>query len=192
MVAERPDIDLRISASTDYAMFKNDDFDVDVDVVYGEPRPAVHEQIPLLIEELTPMCSPAMAKTITSIKDLYARTLIQSNGQSVQWKGWFAADDLLIPNQYGLAFDKSSMGISAALDDLGVVLESTFLAQRELASGAPVCSLIGKRNSARYVGHYLVHPRAHRKEGAFVRFKAWLLSELDSSGAFSANLLRRG
>lgn len=187
-VAEHPDIDLRISASTDYATFENDDFDVDV--VYGQPRPSVHEQIPLLIEELTPMCSPAMAKTITSIEDLYARTLIQSDGQSVQWKGWFAANDLLIPSQYGLAFDRSSMGISAAVDGLGVVLESMLLAERELASGALVCPLIGKSNSVRYVGHYLVHPRTHRKEDAFVRFKRWLLSELDASGAGSAALLR--
>jgi LysR family glycine cleavage system transcriptional activator len=83
------------------------------------------------------------------------------------------------------------MGISAAVDGLGVVLESTLLAERELAAGALVCPLIDKSSSVRYVGHYLVHPRTHRKEDAFARFKRWLLSELNSSGLRSAELFCR-
>lgn len=175
-VAQCPDIDLRISASTDYATFQNDDFDLDI--VYGEPQPSTHEKIPLLIEELTPLCSPEIAGSIKSPKDLYSQNLIQSEGQSIQWKGWFAANDLLTPSQFGLAFDRSSMGISAAVDGLGVVLESLLLAERELASGQLVCPLRGTTNSVRYVAHYLVHPRRHRHHEAFTRFKNWLLGEL--------------
>ncbi|WP_313516835.1 LysR substrate-binding domain-containing protein [Pseudomonas sp.] len=175
-VREHPGIDLRISASTDYATFENDDFDLDI--VYGEPRRSAHEKTPLLIEELTPLCSPELAPSIRSMQDLYAQTLIKSDGQSVQWKGWFAANDLLTPSHYGLAFDRSSMAISAAVDGLGVVLESTLLAQREIAAGKLVAPLRGLSNSVRYVGHYLVHPRRHRQHDAFTQFKRWLLEEL--------------
>lgn len=171
-----PHIDLRISASTDYATFENDEFDLDI--VYGDPGPSSNEVVPLLIEELTPMCSPALAPTIKVVQDLYSQTLIQSDGQSIQWKGWFATNNLPTPTQFGLAFDRSSMGISAAVDGLGVVLESTLLAAREIAEGKLVCPLQGSTNSVNYVAHYLVYPRQNRQQDAFEQFKTWLLLEL--------------
>lgn len=180
-VGAHPDIELQISASTDYATFERDDFDLDI--VYGQPKPSTHEQMPLLIEELTPLCAPALAAAIHSPQDLYAQTLIQSDGQSVQWRGWFAANDMTTPGQFGLAFDRSSMGISAAVDGLGVVLESTLFVERELATGKLVRPLQGKSQSVRYVGHYLVHPRTHRNPDAFMRFKRWLLDELALASA---------
>ena len=61
-VAEHPGINLRFSADTRYAQFDNDDYDIDV--VYGPPAASKHETIPLVIEELTPLCSPALAPSI--------------------------------------------------------------------------------------------------------------------------------
>ena len=177
-MAEHPGIDLRISASTDYATFDNDDFDIDI--VYGEPQRSAHEKFPLAIEELTPLCCAELAEKIRSPQDLYSTLLIQSDGQSVQWKGWFAANDLVTPTSYELAFDRSSMGISAAVDGLGVVLESTLLAERELAAGKLVAPLREVSNSVHYVGHYLVYPRRQRQQDAVGQFKAWLFKELQS------------
>ena len=175
-VAEHPGIALRFSSDTRYATFENDDYDIDV--VYGEPAPSTHEKIPLMIEELTPLCAPSLAPRIRSVQDLYANPLIQSDGQSVQWKGWFGANNLPIPGEYALAFDRSAMCIAAAVDGLGVVLESTLLAERELASGKLVAPLRDSTTSVRYVGHYLVHPRSHHQHAALTRFKSWLLGEL--------------
>ncbi|OLS61714.1 LysR substrate-binding domain-containing protein [Pseudomonas putida] len=173
---DHPGIDLRISASTDYAQFDNDDFDLDV--VYGEPRSSSHEKTPLRIEELTPLCSPEVAQRLRSPQDLYSHLLIQSDGQSVQWKGWFAANGMEPPQSYGLAFDRSSMGISAAAGGLGVVLESDLLAEQELASGRLVRPLRDSSHSVRYVGHYLVHPRRPTQPHAVTQFKQWLFKEL--------------
>lgn len=173
---DHPGIDLRISASTDYALFDNDDFDLDI--VYGEPKSSSNERTPLRIEELTPLCSPEVAKHLRSAQDLYSQFLIQSDGQSVQWKGWFAANGMQPPKSYGLAFDRSSMGIAAAVDGLGVVLESDLLAERELASGRLVSPLRDVSHSIRYVGHYLVHPRQYRQPHAVTQFKQWLFKGL--------------
>lgn len=173
---DHPGIDLRISASTDYALFDNDDFDLDI--VYGEPRPSSHEKTPLRIEELTPLCSPEVAEHLRSPQDLYSQFLIQSDGQSVQWKGWFAANKMEPPQSYGLAFDRSSMGIAAAVGGLGVVLESDLVAEQELASGRLVRPLRDASHSVRYVGHYLVHPRRPTQPHAVTQFKQWLFSEL--------------
>lgn len=175
-VADNPGINLRFSADTQYANFDNDDYDIDI--VYGEPASARHERLPLVIEELTPLCAPALARTITAVQDLYARPLIQSTGQSVRWGGWFSANNLATPSDFALAFDRSAMSIAAAVDGLGVVLESTLLAERELASGALVAPLRGKTTTVRYVGHYLVYPKRQRQHPAFLQFKVWLMTEL--------------
>lgn len=177
-VRDNPNIDLRISASTDYARFEDDDFDFDI--VYGEPRPSPYEKIPLAMEKLTPLCNAEIAQHIHSAEDLYQHTLIQCDVQMYQWKGWFAANRLVPPHHYGLRFDRSSMAISAAVDGLGVVLESTLLAERELSKGTLVCPLRGKTQDLQYVGHHLVYPKRIRQHESFEVFKHWLLSELDS------------
>jgi DNA-binding transcriptional LysR family regulator len=172
-VRDHPNIDLRFSANTDYARF-DDDFDLDI--VYGEPKPSPHEKIPLVLEGLAPLCTPALAERIREPQDLYHLPLIQCEVQMYQWKGWFEANALPPPTHYGLRFDRSSMAIAAAVDGLGVVLESTLLSERELQRGELVRPLAGSAKEVEYVGHYLVHPRrAHRHE-AFETFKAWLLN----------------
>lgn len=179
-VAAHPGISLRFSADTKYASFDDDDYDLDV--VYGEPAASTHVKIPLVIEELTPLCTPQLAAGIRSAHDLYAHPLIQSVGQDVRWEGWFGANALATPGEFALAFDRSGMAIAAAVDGLGVVLESTLLAERELASGKLVAPLREQTTSVRYVGHWLVHPRRHRQHAAFTQFKTWLLGELARSG----------
>ncbi|OIJ40833.1 LysR substrate-binding domain-containing protein [Massilia timonae] len=175
-MAAHPGIALQVSADTDYATFEDDRHDIDI--VYGVPQPSRHAQIPLVVEELTPLCSPALAATIGSVRDLYQAPLIQSDGQSVQWGGWFSANGLATPGDFALAFDRSSMSIAAAVDGLGVALESTLLAERELATGRLVAPLIGRSTTVRYVAHYLVHPHSLEQDTATALFKRWLLGEL--------------
>lgn len=173
-----PGIEIEISADTKYAKFDHDDFDLDI--VYGEPAPSSHEKIPLLIEELTPLCSPQLQAALHSAQDIYSLPLIQSTGQAIQWKGWFNANELTVPASFPLAFDRSSMSIAAAVNGLGVALESTLLAHKEIASGALVAPLQHTSTSVRYVGHYLVYPRRHIRHLHFLEFKNWLLQELDA------------
>jgi LysR family transcriptional regulator, glycine cleavage system transcriptional activator len=75
------------------------------------------------------------------------------------------------------------MAIAAAVDGLGVVLESTLLAERELLRGDLVKPLAGAAREVEYVGHYLVHPRRAHRHDAFETFKAWLLKELGIAAA---------
>lgn len=62
-----------------------------------------------------------------------------------------------------------------------MVLESTLLAERELASGKLVAPLRGQSTSVRYVGHYLVYPKRQQQHAALRQFKDWLLAELAQS-----------
>jgi len=175
-VQAHPTIDLRFSASTDYAQFENDDFDLDV--VYGEPSSSLNEKVPLAVEHLTPLCSPEVAKTIHSPQDLYQHRLIQCDVQMLQWKGWFEANQLMPPHHYALRFDRSNMAIAAAVNGMGVVLESTLLAETELKAGRLVAPLWGVTHDIQYVGHYLVYPKRRTRHAAAHVFIKWLLEEL--------------
>lgn len=175
-VQAHPAIDLRFSASTDYAQFENDDFDLDV--VYGEPRSSVHEKVPLAVEHLTPLCSPEIAETLRSPQDLYKHRLIQCDVQMLQWKGWFEANHLMPTHHYALRFDRSTMAIAAAVNGMGVVLESTLLAETELKTGRLVAPLRGMTHDIQYVGHYLVYPKRRTRDAAAHVFIKWLLEEL--------------
>lgn len=171
-----PDIDVRIAASTDYARFSNDEFDADI--VYGPVRGEGVIVVPLGEEHVTPLCSPALAARLQTPADLMDQALIQSDRKQVRWRDWFAANGIETPALHRTGFDRSFLAIAAAVDGLGVVLESTRLAERELARGLLVAPLAGRSNDLVYVGHSLVFPRAGRQRRTMRIFSHWLLTQL--------------
>lgn len=169
-------IEIRLSAGTDYSRFVNDEFDADI--VYG---PAPREGLlvlPLGEEVVAPLCAPALAARIETAADLKACPLIESESKRVRWTDWFARNGLSAPMPSGSRFDRSFMAISAAVDGIGVALESTRLAERELARGDLVRPLLHRAEDIRYVGHYLTVPPRARKNATLRSFVAWLAAEL--------------
>jgi DNA-binding transcriptional LysR family regulator len=127
---------------------------------------------------VTPLCAPTLAPSIRGARDLYAQTLIESDNKKVRWPAWFAANALAAPAPRGPRFDRSFLSLSAAADGLGVALESTLLAEREIASGRLVRPLQGVCEDVVYTGHWLVFPRAKRYARSMVMFLGWLTKEL--------------
>lgn len=182
-LAKHPDIEVRLAASTDYARFSNDDFDIDI--TYGPPRVEGLHVIPLGEEVVTPLCSPRMASAITSPNDLLGQVLIQSEVKRVQWPAWFEANGMRVPTPHGMRFDRSFLAISAAVSGLGIALESIRLAERELEQGSLVRPLADPAQEIRYIGHYLCYPKAMRQRATVLAFAKWLLEQLgiDSTNA---------
>ena len=139
------------------------------------------EIIPLGEETVTPLCTPDIAKRIRKPKDLFGQVLIRSEVKRVQWHQWFAANGLESPAIHGMRFDRSFLAIAMASSGLGVTLESTRLAEREIATGKLVAPLEGRSVDVRYVGHYLVFPRASRQRRAVRAFAEWITSELSAT-----------
>ena len=79
----------------------------------------------------------------------------------------------------GSRFDRSFLAIAAAADGLGVALESTLLAEREIGRGRLVAPLAGRAQDIRYVGHHLVYPRPFERRTPLRLFAQWLARELD-------------
>ncbi|HTW28344.1 MAG TPA: LysR substrate-binding domain-containing protein [Acetobacteraceae bacterium] len=178
---ECPGIELRLAASTDYTRFVSDEFDADI--VYGKPRLEGMVTLPLGEEVVTPLCAPELAYRIIDPRALLGQTLIESDNKKVRWDMWFAANGLAAPAPSGPRFDRSFLAIAAAVDGLGVALESLRLAERELASGRLVRPLAGRARDVRYVGHWLVFPPTKEDFQALRRFVDWLLAELGIGNA---------
>ena len=171
-------INVRLSASTDYAALNSNEFDADI--VYGRPRPDGRIVVPLGQETVTPICSPAIADQIRTVADLRDMVLIQSDRKQVRWPDWFTANGLHPPRTQGsgMRFDRSFLAIAAAADGLGVALESTRLAERELASGRVMAPLLDRGTNIHYVGHFLVYPIAAQQRRTVQVFAVWLSNEL--------------
>jgi LysR family glycine cleavage system transcriptional activator len=185
-------LEVRIAASTSYTRFVADEFDADI--VYGLPPPEFYGHssyhgvvaLPLGTELVTPLCAPAMAARINTPHSLFDVTLIESDNKRVRWPAWFAANRLVAPSVRGPRFDRSFLAIRAAVDGLGVALESTRLAERELATGDLVRPLQDACEDVVYTGHWLMLPRAERYARPVVRFLEWLVKELDLHVDFNA------
>lgn len=138
--AEHPDIDVRLNASypppVDLLLHG-----VDIDIRYGMRRllPAGTMVLAFPQESVVPLCAPALAHGEHPIRrpdDLRHHTLIHSEVCLVGWRDWVRQyRKVKLDIARGPRFDRSFMAISAAVDGLGVCLESLLLVERELATG---------------------------------------------------------
>ena len=180
-LAAEPCLEVRLAASTEYARFTNDDFDIDI--VYGQPRSDTLEVVPLGEETVTPLCTPQLARRIRKPRDLFNQVLIRSEVKQVQWHQWFTANGLETPTIHGMRFDRSFLAIAMASSGLGVTLESTRLAEREIEAGRLVAPLAGRAVDISYVGHHLLFPRAGRQRRSVRAFADWVMHELAQTDA---------
>lgn len=175
-LAQCPGIEVRLCAGTDYTKFLNEEFDADI--VYGRPRQEGLVALPLGEETVTPLCGPDLARSIATPADLLGHVLIESDNKQVRWAQWFGANGLTAPPPHGVRFDRSFLAVAAAADGLGIALESTRLAEREIKAGRLVAPLAARAQDITYVGHYLVFPRAARQRHRLRLFAQWLATEL--------------
>jgi DNA-binding transcriptional LysR family regulator len=179
-LAAHRDIEIRLAAGTDYTRFTTDDFDVDI--VYGRPNQEGVAVVPLGEEIVTPLCIPRLAHFIRTPEDLFRQVLIESDNKQIRWSDWFEANGLKAPGPHGMRFDRSFLAIAAAANGLGIALESTRLAEREIKEGTLVAALGERAVDVRYVGHYLVFPRALRRQ-TLQTFIQWIAGELGVEAA---------
>ncbi|SHM02127.1 LysR substrate-binding domain-containing protein [Roseibium suaedae] len=176
-----PEVELRLAADTEYARFIADDFDVDI--VYGPVRAEGVTTIPLGNEMVTPLCSPEIAEEIRGVEDLSRFPLIQSDQKQVRWGDWLQKNGVARPLNRPLRFDRSFLALSAAVNGLGVALESTRLAERDLQAGRLCAPLSGEGRDVSYAGHSLVLPRSRPVRSPVRAFVRWLLTGLGADSA---------
>lgn len=176
--AEHPDIRVQLSAT-----HTNSDFsrgDVDIDVRYGAVHWSGLHVETLFVEEIMPMISPRLKERleIRSPEDLVQQDLIFSDINLVQWPRWFAAHGVpLSPSSYALSFDRTYMVIDAAIQGLGIALDSNKMAEAALQRGDLV-PVFSDRKAIQVHAHHLVYPKPHGQWSRVIKFTQWLRKEV--------------
>lgn len=155
----------------------------DIDIRYGAIHGRDLHVESVFSEEILPMISPSL-KAQLGIKtplDLVGQELIRSEFTMIQWSHWFAAHGVPVgPSSYVLSFDRTSMVIDAAVQGLGIMLDSHRTAEGALRRGDLV-PVFEDRKGMPVRAHHMVFPRAHANWDRVEKFARWLREEVSNS-----------
>ena len=172
-----PDISLNLSAAhthSDFALGQ-----ADIDIRYGVPQWPNLVVEPLFEERIVPLASPAFIQEhrLKRPEHLLDVPLIQSTVSVVQWPDWFAAfTDQRAPDRFAVRFDRAQMSLEAAMQGLGVALESTTNAGIHIAE-RKLRPLFGLDKAIKVKAHFAVYPARHAKRPPVEAFLGWLHRE---------------
>jgi len=146
---------VRVKTSTEPPNFAAGEFDLAI--CYGRPSGPGVVSLPLLVEHLTVLCAPGLAREqkLRTPSDLARVTLISSSNL-VTWADWLRnADVKTVEPDEGLWFDRSHIAIEAAVDGQGAILESDILTEAERAAGQLVAPFEAKAAPVSSLSYYL-------------------------------------
>lgn len=172
-----PDISLNLSAAhthSDFALGQ-----ADIDIRYGVPQWPNLVVEPLFEERIVPLASPAFIQEhrLKRPEHLLDVPLIQSTVSVVQWPDWFAAfTDQRAPDRFSVRFDRAQMSLEAAMQGLGVALESTTNAGRHIAE-RKLRPVFGLDKAIKVKAHFAVYPARHARRPPVEAFLGWLHGE---------------
>ncbi|WP_036191060.1 transcriptional regulator GcvA [Marinobacterium lacunae] len=182
--SSQPDIDVRLNAT--YPL--PDDLllnGVDIDIRYGMRRlqPTGTMVLPFPPETIVPLCAPELAEgvhPIHTVSDLQHHTLIHSEVCLITWRDWLRQHrKVKLDISRGPRFDRSFMAISAAVDGMGVLLDSLLLVERELESGRLVAPF--GVEGPKIQGYTFNVLKSQADLPKIRAFQDWLFAELEQS-----------
>lgn len=172
-----PHISLMLSASHVHSDFQLGQ--MDIDIRYGLPNWPHLEVEAIFTEKIMPLASPEFIHqhTLHEPADLLRVPLIQSSVSVVQWPDWFGRfGDGLRPERMGLRFDRAMMSLDAAVQKLGVALESSSIGQSLIASGK-LQPVFEEPMSVEVQAHFMVYPARHASRPEVKNFVEWMRQE---------------
>ncbi len=188
-----PELDIRLHASLIPVDLGQGDVDVDIRYNPGPPS-AGSVMVSFPDDIIVPMCSPALAngtKPIRRPDDLARHTLIHSEVTVLGWRDWARRHrKVRLDLERGPRFDRSFMAISAAVDGLGVCLDSLLLAEQELRTGKLIIPFAGDIMTVQ--GHGFATLRSKADLPNIRNFREWLFDELAATHAWANRFIATG
>jgi len=175
-----PDVSLFLSASPTHSDFALGQ--ADLDIRYGIPQWSDLMVQPLFRERILPLASPAFADRhgIRQPAELLGTALIQSTVSVVQWADWLGAQGVKqVPDRFALRFDRAQHTLDAAVQGLGVALESSIIAAPHIVEGRLV-PLFDAVRALTIEGHFVVYPARHAKRLEVEAFVRWIHAQADA------------
>lgn len=173
---KHPEIDVRITTSTELVDFRNGN--VHAAIRYGQGQwPGLRSDW-LMAEDLFPVCSPKLMtgeRALRQPEDLARTTLLHTATTRDDWRLWLTAAGLpvQISQNPGLTFDLAFMTVQAAIDGLGVAMGHTAYVADDVAKGRLVVPFDITMPSA---GYYFVMPQDRPETPSIAAFHEWLVA----------------
>lgn len=182
-----PGIGIRLSASADPIDLMRHEA-LDLVIAYGPvaPRRGIVAE-GLGVEQVAALAAPETARLHDPLDAAALRrlVLIESAVSPVRWADWFGLNGVALPSGGASrpSFDRGALAVSAAVQGLGAVLESTRFAQEEIARGELVLLGGGAMRPVPRTLHFLCTRAAQRELPRVVAFREWLLETLGEEPA---------
>ena len=176
-LSEHPEWRVRIEAATTQYLLSN----ADVGIFYGPPTDSGLVVTPIVTERVLVLCSPQLLEGGPPLErptDLAEHVLIGSRNRQ-QWRNWLRAhgiENMAIRRE--MSVGRSAMAIEAALQGLGIILESDFLAADEIADGRLIAPLEHIETPPAENAYFLVTRRGSPDKGPVASFVAWIEREI--------------
>jgi LysR family glycine cleavage system transcriptional activator len=180
--SKHPEIEVRISATDRVEQIGQGG--IDIAVRYGRGRwPGVEAEL-LLQDDLFPICSPALLKGDTQLKqpsDLQHFNLLNDSTWEAArfdfWHQWLAQAGVTgLELKGGFSFNYSNLLVQAAIDGLGIALGNTLLAGDDLKAGRLVKPF--DITISLDTAYYVVYVRDALKRQKIRAFRDWLVEQI--------------
>ena len=183
-LASHPDIEVSLDTSHRLVQFPKDGMDLAIRMGQGD-WPGMYCEL-LITEDLVPVCSPQVARSIRTVTDLSHQTLLHVTNVSEDWEEWARlAGVARLASDRGLRFDTLETAWSAAARGLGVAIGRLPLVSADLATGrlemvlgAPVCS---------QTSYWVIGETANLARPEVSEFLNWLRSEVAAHSGSDAS-----
>jgi LysR family glycine cleavage system transcriptional activator len=175
--AAHPGIAVAVETSSRLADFDRDPVDV---AIRNSAKPAANLIARKLLDlKAVPLCSPAVAETITSPEDLSTTTLIHLSVGAQGWPEWLAHFGLAkLKPRSNLTMDTIPATIEAAARGRGVMLGLDPLIWDMTSAKTLVVPF--RRKLVGAGAYYVVHRKADRTRRIVRQFVDWLSAEMQS------------
>ena len=179
-IQAHPDITIRLSSGAEpIDMTRVHEIDVTISYGFALERAGV-TTLALGVERIVPLCAPSLLRDGVPVeRQIVELTLIESQLGRVTWSDWFASNGLEFPGRPRPSFDRAALVLSAAVDGMGVALESVRFAQRELLRGDLVELRSEKFKPLARETHFLSFRDSERNVDKVRLFREWLWQKVE-------------
>lgn len=155
--------------------------EVDVAITYGSAHTRAGLTVrPLGKERIVPLCSPSLINANELLRSQMEKLpLIDSQLSRVTWLDWFGENGMVCPGRPRVSFDRGALAVSAAVDGMGIALESVRFAERELSKGDLIALGEDEFTHIARETHFLSYRQNEAHLHKIEAFVQWLIEQLE-------------
>lgn len=171
-----PELEVRLHTSAFPPDFDSEDLDAAVVLNEGRAPGLVHYKI--LENEISPVCTPAVAARLKRLEQLLDETLLHTHARPDDWTIWFEYVGLPLPGaSRDMRLESSALAYEAASSGYGVAMGQKSLIRQELADGRLVAPFDRWMNLGAFTYYIVIPKRTYESQTAVaLAMRKWIES----------------